>query len=201
MRVFLTGATGYIGGAVAEALAGAGHEVRALARSESAEAAVRDRGWIPARGDLREPATLTARAGEADAVVHAANTGGADAAAIDETAARALLGALEGSGKPFVYTSGIWVLGDTGGFIVDEDASTTRPAALSAWRAGLETELTAAAGRGVRAVVLRPAVVYGRGGGLPARRGADVARHVGPASFERDASVRLDSNTPSRRKG
>lgn len=167
MRVFLTGATGYIGGAVAAALAGAGHEVLALAHSDRAEAAIRARGWTPARGDLREPASLAAHAGDADAAVHAAHTGGADAADVDTAAVHAMLDALAGSGKPFVYTSGVWVLGDTGGFLVDEEAATDRPAALSAWRAALEPEVTGAAGRGVRAVVIRPGVVYGRGGGLP----------------------------------
>lgn len=167
MKVFLTGATGYIGAAVAEALAGAGHDVLALAHSDRAEAAIHERGWTPARGDLREPTSLAAHAGGADAAVHAANTGGADAAEVDTAATRAMLGALAGSGKPFVYTSGVWVLGDTGGLIVDEETATDHPAALSAWRAALEPEITAAAGRGVRAVVIRPGVVYGRGGGLP----------------------------------
>lgn len=167
MKILITGATGYIGGAAAGALDGAGHQVLALAHSDRAESTFRERGWTPLGGDLREPDGLSGLAAEADAVVHAANTGGTDAAAVDAAAARAMLGALEGSGKAFVYTSGVWVLGDTGGKIVDEGAPLDRPAAASAWRATLEPDVTGAAARGVRSVVIRPGVVYGRGGGLP----------------------------------
>lgn len=167
MKILITGATGYIGSAVAAALADAGHEVLALVRSDDTEATVRGHGWSPVRGDLRDPGRLRELAASAEAVIHAANTGGEEAAEIDEAAAKAFLAALEGSGKPFLYTSGVWVLGDTHGTIVDERARLNEPAALSSWRRELEPEITRAAGRGVHSVVIRPGVVYGRGGGLP----------------------------------
>ncbi|MFW6085389.1 MAG: NAD-dependent epimerase/dehydratase family protein, partial [Gemmatimonadota bacterium] len=66
-----------------------------------------------------------------------------------------------------VYTSGIWVLGETGDEAITED-DPVDPAELVAWRAELEGWVVAAAGRGVRTVVVRPGIVYGRGGGLPA---------------------------------
>jgi nucleoside-diphosphate-sugar epimerase len=162
MDVLITGATGYIGGAVAEAMAGAGHTVHALARTSATLDRIASRGWTPVRGDLRETAELQRLARALDAVVHAANTGGGDAAAVDAEATRALLQALAGTGKPFVYTSGVWAVGAGEA----DERSTADPPALVGWRAGLEAEIIAAA-PGVRSVVLRPGVVYGRGGGIP----------------------------------
>jgi uncharacterized protein YbjT (DUF2867 family) len=132
MRILITGSTGYIGGAVAAAAAGAGHEVLALARNDEKAAAARERGWTPVEGDLQRPEGLAAAAEGADAVIHAANTNSDDAAEVDAAATRALLAALAGTGKPFVYTSGVWVLGDTGGAIAGEDWATDAPAAKSA---------------------------------------------------------------------
>lgn len=167
MRVFLTGATGYIGSHVARALDGADHEVAALAHHDEAREKLSASGYEIVDGDLTDPAGLAEAARGADAVIHAANTGGEDAARVDEAAVRAMAGALEGSGKPFVYTSGIWVLGATG----DEPATEQTPVDpidLVAWRGPLERWLVEASTRGVRTIVIRPGVVYGRNGGIPA---------------------------------
>ncbi len=177
MRVLLTGATGYVGSAAAEALRAAGHEVTGLARSDEAAAKLEAAGFAASRGDLARPETLAAAVADADAVVHAAALAGdADAAAV-----AAMLRMLEGAGKPFVYTSGAWVLGSTGDTVANEDAPPDA-AELVAWRPSVETAVLSA--RGVRGVVLRPTVVYGRGGGTPAtmvrsaqRKG--VVRYVG----------------------
>ena len=86
-------------------------------------------------------------------------------AASEQATVRAFLGALTGSEKPFVYTSGVWVYGGAPpGRVLDED-STTDPVAIYAWRPALEAEVLAAARSGVRSIVIRPAMVYGRGGG------------------------------------
>lgn len=162
MKVLITGATGYIGGAVAEAVATAGHSVLGLAHTPEALDRVRGRGWSAVLGDLRDWALLERVAHAADAVIHSANTGGDEAAEVDAAATRAFLRALHGSGKPFVYTSGVWVLGPGAS---DEDAPLDPPA-LVAWRAPLEAEVLGAA-PAVRSVVIRPAVVFGRGGGIP----------------------------------
>lgn len=164
MRVLVTGGTGYIGGAVVEALRAAGHEPHGVARSAAAARAVRARGGVPVTGDLRDPRGLAALARGADAVIHAANTQEPDAAEVDLAAAHAIRRALEGSGKPFVLTSGAWVLGDTGDRIADEDWP-RRPAELVAWRGPLEEEILAAPG--MRGIVLRPGVVFGEHGGVP----------------------------------
>jgi nucleoside-diphosphate-sugar epimerase len=163
MQVFVTGATGYIGTAVAKAMAAAGHEVHALAHSADAAATIAAGNWTPVSGDLRDAAGLERLAAGYEVVIHAANSGGADAAEHDVAATRALLRALRGSGRTFIYTSGIWVAGPGR----SDEAAPTRPAELVAWRGPLEREILAAA-PGVRSVVVRPAIVYGRGGGIPA---------------------------------
>jgi nucleoside-diphosphate-sugar epimerase len=164
MRVLITGGNGYIGGAVVDALRAAGHTPLALAHSEGAESSIRARGGVPVCGDLRDPDELAALAARADAVIHAAHTNAADAAAVDTAATHAFLRALDGTRTPFVYTSGVWVLGATDDRPVDE-AAPLRPTPLVAWRADLEAELAAA--RGVHAVVLRPGIVFGEDGGIP----------------------------------
>src|SRR5205814_109624 len=88
-------------------------------------------------------------------------------AEVDGPAVDAILGALEGSGKPYLYTSGIWSQGDTGGTVVDESMP-TQPFAHVAWRKPIEDRVRQAAQRQVRSVDVRPGIVYGRGGGIPA---------------------------------
>jgi nucleoside-diphosphate-sugar epimerase len=77
-----------------------------------------------------------------------------------------MVDALAGTSKTFVYTSGVWVLGETGPAAVGEDG-VVRGAALIAWRAPLELWLRDAVRRGVRTIVIRPGVVYGQGRGIP----------------------------------
>lgn len=180
LKVFLTGATGYIGGAAADAFLAAGHTVTGLARSEEAARRLRARGIAPIRGDLNSPTSLSKAAAESDGVIHAGTT---NDGRIDQEAVRAMLDALRDSGKPLLYTSGIWVLGDTAGTVADETWP-VNPAALVAWRPGVEQIVLAAARNGVRSIVIRPGVVYGDGGGIPAdfvksARETGAARYVG----------------------
>ena len=180
MVIFLTGATGYIGGAVADALVNAGHSVIGLARSDEAAGRLHLRNIAVHHGDLDSISSLASAASAADAVIHAGTTNNG---AIDREAVRAMLDAIAGSGKPFVYTSGIWVVGDTGGRVADETWP-ARPAALVSWRADVEQLVLDSAARDVRSIVIRPGVVYGRGGGIPAgfvesARETGAARHVG----------------------
>ncbi len=186
MRVLLTGATGYVGRAVAQALRAAGHEVVGLARSDEAAAKLEAGGHAVLRGSLTDLDVLADGAGRADAIIHAAATGGADQADADTAAVHALLDALAGSGKPFVYTSGIWVLGATGDGVADDDAP-VNPAALVAWRPAVERAVVDGAARGIRSAVIRPGVVYGRAGGTPggfvaSGRKKGVVRYVGDGS-------------------
>lgn len=165
MRVLLTGATGYIGSAVGEALQKAGHEVVGLARSEEATLRLEADGISALRGDLHDAESIAQAARDADAVIHTAATNGPDMPQTDRAVVEAILEALEGTDKPFIYTSGVWVYGNTGENIVDEE-SELDPAPLVAWRPAIEQSVLDAAKRRVRSIVIRPAMVYGRGGGM-----------------------------------
>ena len=164
MNVFVTGATGYIGTAVADKLQQAGHQVVGLARSEESAEKLQHHGHEVQHGSLTDAEALAEAADAAEGVIHVASTGGPDQSAVDLQAVRVLLDALEGTGKPFVYTDGVWVLGDTGDNVADEDVP-VHPIELVAWRPMVVDRVIAA---DLRSVVIRPAIVYGRAGGIPA---------------------------------
>src|SRR6266498_3025862 len=91
MNLFVTGASGYIGGTVCSALVAAGHRVTGLARSEERAAALRARAIEPVLGTLADTSLLARLARDADAVINAAN-------ADDRASVEALLAAIAGSG-------------------------------------------------------------------------------------------------------
>lgn len=164
MKLFVTGATGYIGSAVVEKLLAAEHEVTGLARSEEAARKLAAAGAHSWPGDLHDAESLARAAREAEGVIHIASTGKPDAPQADAEAVAAILDALEGTAKPFIYTSGVWVLGNTNDNVADEETQLD-PTPLVAWRPAIEQRVLDAAERGVRSIVLRPGMVYGRGGG------------------------------------
>ncbi|WP_321898431.1 NAD-dependent epimerase/dehydratase family protein [Paraburkholderia heleia] len=167
MELFITGGTGYIGQAVARKAISLGHQVTALVRETRSEAAgtLARLGVKLHGGDLREPQSFAATAGAADGVLHMASTNDACAGAADEAAAAAMLSHSH-PGAAFVYTSGTWVYGNTGGAPATE-ASALNPTPLVAWRPAVEQHVLAlAASRSIAAVVLRPAMVHGYGGGI-----------------------------------
>jgi nucleoside-diphosphate-sugar epimerase len=163
MKIFVTGATGYIGAAVTEKLRAVGHRVAGLARSLAAVHKLVQLGAEAVRGDLRDGDILAQAAASADAVIHLAMEPSREAPQLDAGVVDAVLGALRGSGKAFLYTSGIWVMGDTGGNVVDE-TTPVNPTPLVAWRPSQEDRVRQ--GDGLRGIVIRPAMVYGRGGGI-----------------------------------
>jgi nucleoside-diphosphate-sugar epimerase len=178
MRIFLTGASGYIGTAVAERLRAAGHELTALARSDATVAKLESAGIKPIPGDFSDPKRVGSAARAADGVISLATTYDPS---IDGPAVDAIVDARAGSNNPFIYTSGIWSHGDTGGKVVDE-TSPPNPAELVRWRQKIEERVLEGAKRGIRSVVIRPAIVYGRGGGMPAGF-VDSARKEGAARY------------------
>lgn len=167
MKLFITGGTGYIGRAVARTAISLGHKVTALVRDDKSQAAgeLIRLGASLHLGDLRSPESFSAAAGAADGVIHAASTNDALAGTADEAAVVAMLSQMH-SGAAFVYTSGIWVYGDTRGEPAAE-ASALNPTPLVAWRPAVEQRVRAlAAGRSIAAVILRPGMVHGYGGGV-----------------------------------
>jgi nucleoside-diphosphate-sugar epimerase len=165
MRVFLTGATGYIGAFVARELKRHGHDVVGLARNAVAAEKLRRAGIHAAPGDLEDHAALRDRVLDADAVVHCAAAMGPRMADVDAGALAAMLEALGGRHQAFVYTSGIWVYGSRGDAVVGEDAPLA-PTPLVAWRPAHERSVLGAGGSGLRTIVIRPAIVYGESGGM-----------------------------------
>lgn len=146
MRVFLTGATGYVGGAVADALREHGHDVTALVRPDSETRALRDRGVVLIAGDINSLDDVPLD--EYDAVVHTAASS-KDQIANDRKAIEALIA----SGAFILYTSGVWVLGNGR---ADEE-SKVNPLPLVAWRPEHEKLVLSTA----RGAVIRPGCVYG----------------------------------------
>lgn len=164
MNVFLTGGTGYVGSSVLTSLVGAGHQVTALVRNEDKAAQVSAAGATPLIGDLTDTDLLAKAAGEAEAVIHVGSPGDATSADVDAGVVEAFLGALAGSGKVYLHTSGVWIHGS--GEDIHEDGPLDPPP-ITAWRLPLDARVLAAAADGVHSVVIAPAVVYGHNGGLP----------------------------------
>jgi nucleoside-diphosphate-sugar epimerase len=190
MNVFLTGASGYIGGTVAVKLLEAGHDVTGLARDEERAELLRARDITPVVGTLDDFEVLDGAARAADAVINAA-------VADNPFAARVLVDALRGSGKRFIQTSGTTVIADTacgeaGGVIYAEDTPFD-PLPEKAGRVATDRMVCAAANDGVHSMVICPSLVYGQGLGVRSHspqipsfielaKASGVARHIGPGA-------------------
>jgi nucleoside-diphosphate-sugar epimerase len=195
MRVFLTGATGFIGSAIVPELLSAGHKVVGLARSDAAVAALARLGIEAHRGELSDPNSLAAGARASEGVIHTAfnhdwaTTTREAAGEMDLRAAEAMAGALEGSGKPLVITSGtaLAALAAPGRMSTESDA--LESAAIP--RVASEMAAVEAAGRGVRASFVRLSpTVHGAGdhGFVPMLIG--IARRTGFSAFVGDGANR-----------
>jgi len=164
MRVFLTGGTGYVGSAVLDALVRSGHRVDALVRNPEDAARVTARGAHAVSGDLLNAASWRATAAAADGAVHAAVDYTARQRDVDAAAIDGLAGLPARPGRFLIYTSGIWVLGSAPQ-PVDETAP-VNPVELVSWRPSHELRVLAMAAQGVRAIVVRPGIVYGGSRGI-----------------------------------
>lgn len=165
VRVFITGATGYIGSAVCAAVKKRGHDVVGLARSTASVEKLRVAGVHPVRGSLRDLDVLREMTHDADAVIHCAFEASAEGAQLEAPALDAMLGSVDTDHEAFIYTSGVWVYGDTAGRTVDETAP-LNPTPLVAWRPHHERKVQDAQRHKLRTVIIRPGLVYGGHGGL-----------------------------------
>jgi nucleoside-diphosphate-sugar epimerase len=210
MRVFVTGASGWIGSAVVPELIGAGHQVTGLARSESSAEALTAAGAGVQQGTLDDLDILRTAAAASDGVIHLAfkhdiafSGGFRDAADADRLAIETFGEVLAGSGRPFVIASGTGGIAP-GRVVTEQDGHGSDPAAAAsdgpaARQANAELTLSFAA-RGVRSSVLRlPPTVHGDGdNGFMATtvgiaRGKGVSGYIGDGTNRWPAVHRLDA--------
>lgn len=191
MRVFVTGGTGYIGSSVVAALTGAGHEVTGLVRSGSSSKRLQELGGQPLLGDIYDPGSYEHVLLDQEAMIHMAFDPVGDTVAADRATIETFLEAARESDadRVVVYTSGCWVLGDTGEEAADEDVSPEDPAELVAWRPEHEELVLSAASPSLATVVIRPGIVYGGRGGLTAGM-FESAVEKGAAEFVGDGANR-----------
>jgi nucleoside-diphosphate-sugar epimerase len=187
MKIFVTGAAGFIGGSIAAALVRKGHEVTGLARKPEQAQELAKIGVTAIIGNLNDRALLIAQAQAADAVINAASSD-------NRAAVEALIDGLSGTGKVFLHTSGSSIVGDASGGegtdkIYHEDALPA-PTPDKAARVAIDDLVLAAAAQGIRSAVLCNTLIYGHGA-LPRdsvqlprllkqARKSGIVRHVGP---------------------
>jgi len=196
MRVFVTGATGFIGSAVIPELLAAGHQVLGLTRSDAGATALVAAGAQPHRGDLDDLDSLRRGAAECDGVIHCAFNHDfskfVENCAADGRAIEAIGGVLEGSGKPLVVTAGI--APTPGRATTEDDATFHNGTPRVSEPAGL-----ALAARGVRATVVRLPQVHDRSKAglvtylISLAREKGVSAYVGAGLNRWSAVHRLDA--------
>ena len=163
MRVALTGATGFIGSHVLMELHEHGHEVVALIRDDAQAERVAVRGATPTRVDLTDRPAVVGLLSGAEAAIHTASPGDATSADLDSAVADAAIEAFDGTGKPYLQISGLWIYGNN--MSISEESPFDAPA-LVAWREPIERRVLAA--EGMRGGVITSGVAYGdSGGGVP----------------------------------
>jgi nucleoside-diphosphate-sugar epimerase len=200
MKLFVTGASGWIGSAVVPELLGAGHQVVGLARSEASAHRLEAAGAMVHRGDLDDPDGLAKAAADSDGVIHLAFQhevafGGnfAAAGAADRRAVEAMGMALVDSNRPFVLASGM--IGMKAGRVASEDDGLVPSADIRANPAGVRAATAlltlSLRGVGVRSSVLRfPPTVHGDGDNGFMATFVGIARQRGVAGYVGDGTNR-----------
>jgi nucleoside-diphosphate-sugar epimerase len=134
--------------------------VTALVRDDAGAEAVAAKGATPVVVDLYDRPAVVSALSDADAAIHTASPGDETSADVDSAVADAAIEAFDGTGKPYLHTSGQWVYGDN--LSIDEQSQFNAPAMVS-WRAPIEKRVLDASG--IRGVVIVSGVAYGDGGG------------------------------------
>jgi nucleoside-diphosphate-sugar epimerase len=162
MRLFITGATGYIGFNVAKTFRREGYEVWGLTSSKENIETLARHEIIPIAGSLQKPESFHRAASKSDVLIHTAIDYQDNPAALDLQTTKILLDAARNSDPPktLVYTSGTWVLGNSRYQRLTEE-SPLKPIQEVAWRPQVEEIVLEANG-----IVIRPGVVYGKSGGM-----------------------------------
>lgn len=168
MKIFLTGASGFVGSVIAEKLKDKGYEVAGLARNEASEAKLNERKIETLRGELHDFDVLQKGASESDAVIHTAFSHSFsdydDAVKLDREVIKTLGEVLANTNKPLIVTSSSAVLGDTRNAEADEDYPFAENSSRRL-RGESERDVLQLSSKGIRSIVLRlPLFVYGRAG-------------------------------------
>ena len=193
MRVFVTGAAGFIGRAVVQELLNNGHQVLGLARSDENAEIITKAGAEPHRGDLEDIASLKSAAKVVDGIIHLAFihdfTNMTKSTAVDRAAIEAIGEVIAGTGKPFVIASG--TLGLPKGTLVTEDADPDRNTAFSDRMLSADLIYALSKEKNIRGSVIRlTPTVHGTEdkGFIPMLR--DAARKNGFVTYIDDGSNR-----------
>jgi nucleoside-diphosphate-sugar epimerase len=160
MKVVLTGATGFVGSHVLSELHSHGHEVTALVRDDAQAKVVAARGATPAVADLYDQPTIESLLSSADGAIHTASPGDATSANLDSAVVDAVTSAFDGTGKPYLQVSGLWVYGPNSAIT---EASAFNAPALVSWKEPIERRVLDA--KGMRGAVIVSGTAYGDGGG------------------------------------
>lgn len=187
MKVFLTGATGYVGSVVAEKLKGRGYKVSGLARNAESETRLSAKNIEAVRGDLNDFDVLKTAASDADAVIHTAFSHNFDdyndAVKLDREVIKKFAEALAQTNKPLIITSSSAILGDTRGNLADEDYPFGENSPRK-FRGEAERDVLQLSSKGIRSIVLRlPLFVYGRAGSSFVPFVINQAKQSGSANY------------------
>jgi nucleoside-diphosphate-sugar epimerase len=160
MRVVLTGSTGFVGSHVMRELLDHGHEVTALVRDAAQSDVVAAQGAKAEVVDLYDRAAVSRLMNQSDGAIHTASPGDATSADLDSAVVDAVIDAFDGTGKPYIQISGLWVFGDNTS--ITEDSPFNAPSLVS-WKEPIERRVLGTSG--IRGVVPISGVAYGDGGG------------------------------------